>query len=142
MYAETIERVLSQMVLLSGLLVGFSFTGIATLLAMREGSRTASATIAAFLTAATLLLYAAIVGAVTLAYPLETLSTAQFTRLGRMYPFLQWPFRLGLLGFLSGIGLVGWIRSRRLGMVSTSLALAACAGWVAWAGLLRALFGR
>ena len=141
MYAETTERVLSQMVLLSGLLVGFSFAGTVALLALRSESRTVSSTIVAFMTAAVLLLYTAMVAAITLAYPLDALNAEQFARLARFYPFLQWPFRLGLLAVLTGIGLLGWIRSRRLGIISTGLALAAGMGWLAWALFLRALFG-
>jgi len=142
MYAQTISRVLDQIVLLSGLLVGFSFAGIVSLTAMREKTRVASATIVAFLTSAALLLYAAMAGTLTLAYPLESLGAAQFDRIARVYPLLLWPFRLGLLAFLTGIGLAGWIRSKRVGLVSTVLALVVLVGWLAWAIFMRGLFGR
>ncbi len=142
MYAETAGRVLSQIVLLSGLLAGFSFSGIALLAPLREKSRLVSATLLVFLCAAALLLYAAITGALTLAYPLETLTGAEFARMAHLYTLIQWPFRLGLGAFLAGLGLVGWIRSRQIGMVSTVLAAVVLVGWVAWGLFLRSLFGR
>ncbi len=142
MYADTVSRVLSQIVLLSGLLVGFSITGIVGLVSMRDQSRTTSAVIGAFLASATLLLYAAMVGTLTLAYPLETLASEQFARMARVYPLLQWPFRLGLLSFLTGIGLAGWTRSKRLGLLSTVLAAIVLLGWLSWGLFMRGLFGR
>ena len=142
MFAETAERVLGQMVLLSGLLVGFSLTVVINLLPLRERSRLVSAVIATFLLSGALLLYAAMVGTLTMAYPLESLGANQFARLARFYPFMQWPFRLGLLAFLSGLGLSGWVRSRRMGLASSAVALVVFVAWLAWALAMRSIFGR
>jgi hypothetical protein len=142
MYAETISRVLNQLVLVSGLLAGFSFAAILALMVMGTRPRVVTATIVAFLLSTALLLYTAMAGTLTLAYPIETLADTQFARIARAYPLLQWPFRLGLLAFLSGIGLAGWIRSKRVGLASTILAGIVLVGWLAWAAFLRGVFGR
>jgi hypothetical protein len=141
MYAETIARILGQLILLSGLMVGFSFSRVPTLLAERDKPRLVSAMAATFMVAASLLLYTAMVSALLLAYPLETLTPEQFARLARFYPFIQWPFRIGMFSFLAGIGLTGWTRSRWMGIASTVLTLAVFLGWILWAALLRSVFG-
>lgn len=59
----------------------------------------------------------------------------------RFYPLIQWPFRVGTFSFLAGTGLAGSTHFRRMGILSTALALLVLLGWLIWVLVLRSVFG-
>lgn len=111
--------------LLSTLLAGFAITALLELISMGKPGKIATAAVIAFLAAAALTLASTVGGLLALSavpgfagldHPPTWNQLVSFNAGVGDLTFL------GLFAFLFGVGLTGWLRSRRVGIVSTLLA--------------------
>jgi hypothetical protein len=124
MYAEILE-VFKQMSFLSSVLAGFAITVAIQLVSVTERKPLVTAAMAVFL-------ISSVVSAVA-TFIFVAVMTGVIGPPGFPHPSEAWivhfvggigvlPFA-GLILFLAGIGVVGWIRSKPLGIVTTTAAL-------------------
>jgi hypothetical protein len=122
-------EVFKQMSFLSSVLAGFAITAAIQLIALTKKKLIVTATSAVFIVssvvsivATTLFVFVmtAIIGPPGFPQPNETWTIHFIGGIG-VLPIL------GLLLFLAGIGLVGWLRSKLLGSVTTAFAVLASA---------------
>jgi hypothetical protein len=109
---------------LSTLLAGFAITALLEVISLGKTGRTAMAAIIAFLVAAAMTLVSTVGGVLALS------ATGGFAGLDHPPTWSElaifnvavgnWAL-VGLIAFLVGVGLTGWLRSRRVGIVSTLL---------------------
>lgn len=124
---ETILRITPQITLLSGILAGFAMAAVIQLLGLSKGRLIIEISIGVFIVAA-LCLCLATVGSGILLVAVHALQTT--TPLGSSegfyikifnsdLGFVTRTFLGGTVIFIWGIGFIGWIRSRWLGIIST-----------------------
>jgi hypothetical protein len=130
------EEAIREVVFISAVLAGFAFAVVVQLTPQQDPRRLAAWLIGIFLVTSAVLLSSAFVGSLLLVrfdtlqaniargMAAEAVQRAQ-ARLDRQGTALLLPFVAGLAGFLAGIGLMGWLRSPRLGILST-LCAAVC----------------
>ncbi|MBD3367149.1 MAG: hypothetical protein GF405_03100 [Candidatus Eisenbacteria bacterium] len=120
----------------SAILAGFAITFLALLLSHREHSRSLVASMAVTIAAAASLLISAVGWTLIAAFLtqvgfLEGVSgpvVSEFDWIGGRHRMLSFAFIVGLL-FLNGtLGLSGWLRSRWLGVFSTTCAVIVTVG--------------
>ncbi len=118
-------QLFGQLGFVSAILAGFAFTFIAGLLSSSSSSRAYPWVFVSALTAALSLMIAA-VGSVFAGLGVEGdfLDAAQ-TR--ELLALVSQSFLVGVLSLVLSSGCSGWLRSRRLGLVSSTLALLAAA---------------
>jgi hypothetical protein len=123
MMSDVVES-MQQGLLLSTLLAGFAITALVQLVSMGKSGRIASATIIAFLVATALTLISTVGGVLALSgargfaglsHALTPTELASFS-----VAVGNWAL-LGFVALLVGVGLMGWLHSRRVGIVSTLL---------------------
>ena len=122
-------EIFKQMSFLSSVLAGFAITAAIQLVSMAKKKPLVTATIAVFL-------ISSVASAVATAIFVLVL-TAMIGAAGWPEPSQDWLIRFmggigvlpvfGLLLFLAGIGLVGWLRSKLLGIITTVSAVLASA---------------
>ena len=126
MSLDNLTRTLEQAGFLSAVLAGFSITLYATLVASARRDRATDLAAACALLAA---LGMAVSSFTSVAGVVESLLDRDpaDVRQGVAGAFLwtSWSFLAGMLLLLASLGCTGWIRSRRMGLLSTSAALAA-----------------
>lgn len=123
---------LEQLVFISALLAGFSFTGVTQLLALKDDRKITTLTMGAFVLATGMLIAGALVGSLLLirAGNLGTLGPdvdpGQFQRRTESAGLsILLPISLGLISFLIGLGFTGWIKSQRVGIFTTVVSVIA-----------------
>ena len=116
-----------QMAFLTSVLAGFAFGGVLQLIAMEDRRRVLSWTTVSLAASTVILLASTFVWSTSIIVigSYETVRTT-FTatdarRLANAVAMGKAGFWLGLYLFLGGAGLVGWIRSRRLGTLTAAL---------------------
>lgn len=121
---DAIRETLGQIIFFSALLCGFSFSGVAQLIGQRNTSRIASWTIAMFLISTITLLVATWAAATTYAGVTlaRTMTEQSVWQLYLPLFIILVLVTLGTLSFLAGLGLLGWMYSKGMGIVSTTLA--------------------
>jgi hypothetical protein len=130
MQIETMEQIARSVPTISALLAGFSFTMIRGLMFHEAHPRLTPATLICFIAAAAAMLvvtfnatYMLIRTAVSkgdLGQPGEPDLPAE-----NILHLTRWVFYGGLASLLGGVGLLGWLHSRRVGMVGSAIILAA-----------------
>jgi hypothetical protein len=110
--------------LLSTLLAGFAITALLEVISLGKTGPIATAAIIAFLAAAAMTLVSTVGGFLALSATSGWAGLAHPPTWNQLVSFNvgvgNWAL-LGLLAFLVGVGLTGWLRSRRVGIVSTLL---------------------
>ncbi len=124
MSAENLANLFSQSIFLSGLLAGFAITVVVQLIALEKSNAIISSSISVFIfssatlvvtTVAFVYMLTALIGAPGARQP----TTESLVELGVGLGFL---LLLGLFAFLIGIGLIGWIHSKVVGIISSVIA--------------------
>lgn len=128
------EEAIRELVFVSAVLAGFAFAVVVQVIALKDPRRRTSWLIGIFLLTSTLLLASTLAGSVLL-IRFATLSEIvarggpadviadRSARLDRAGLTLLLPFTAGLAAFLAGIGLMGWLHSARVGILSVLCAL-------------------
>ena len=120
----TVENYLAEAAALAGLagiMAGFSLAAVIQLLTTSSGGTLATAGIVIFAAASVMFLYSLIVAVLSLA------AAAELNRIPAELDNLNVGALLIMFGaiyvFIGGIGMAGWMRSRRAGLLTTILAL-------------------
>jgi hypothetical protein len=120
----TVENYLAEAAALAGLagiMAGFSLAAVIQLLTTSSGGTLATAGIVVFAAASVMFLYSLIVAVLSLA------AAAELNRIPAELDNLNVGALLIMFGaiyvFIGGIGMAGWMRSRRAGLLTTILAL-------------------
>jgi hypothetical protein len=124
-----------QITFVSGVLAGFAFTIVAQLILLKDEKRITPWVIGAFLISSSLLLVTTFVGSILLIRvanaearesmgvppPLihDLLARTEYAQI-----LMLTPFSFGLAAFVFGISLIGWMHSKRLGLLSVAAAVA------------------
>lgn len=116
----------NQLGFVSAVLAGFAFTFVAGLLPLSSKSRAYPWVFGAALAAALSLMITA-VGSV---FASLAVRSEVVVDMARLHQLISQTFLVGVLGLLVAAGLSGWLRSRRLGIVSTVIAVLAL--WAAY----------
>jgi hypothetical protein len=121
-----------QLAFISALIAGFSLTFLVQLLTAQSKQRVVNWTIGFSLAATATMIVCALGWTLSAAVVIDQRAQADFARwsvsIGRLHARLSLTFTSGILFFLVGMGLCGWVRSRVTGVVSSTIALiAACA---------------
>jgi hypothetical protein len=120
-----------QMAFLTSVLSGFAFSGVAQLICLDDRRRVVSWTVGALATSAIILLASTFAWSTSIIVigSYETVRTtftmAAARRLSTAVTIGKVSFWLGLNLFLAGAGLVGWVRSKNLGTLTTAAAVVA-----------------
>lgn len=116
---------------MSALIAGFSLTFLVQLLTSESKRRVVSWTIGFSLAATAGMIVCALGWTLSAAVIINPSAQADFARwsatIGLLHHRLSLTFISGILLFLVGLGLCGWVRSRAMGVVSTTIALLAAA---------------
>ena len=132
MTPEGLADLFRQLAFISALIGGFAFAFLGALLAVRSRSRVVGwAAGTALATAASLIV--CVVGWTLMAAQVVTAAPAEANAGAFQFPAslnlihgrLSLLFIVGMLLFLTSLGLSGWVRSRALGITSTVIALLA-----------------
>jgi len=119
----------SQTVFLTSILTGFSLTIALQLIAMGDRRRVTGLALTAFLLATALLLTATAMGSAILmryeSWQSMTLAQSALARLSQLHSLIKALLLLGLLLFLAGLGVAGWMRSKLMGLISALAAILA-----------------
>lgn len=121
---EYLAEIARQIGALSAFLGGFAAAFFATLLALGSPRRTASWAIASAAFAAVAFVVA-VVASTKLVIVLHPLAPANAGPGGAARTLMALGFVLGTYALLLSIGLSGWLRSRRMGLVTSALAVGA-----------------
>lgn len=120
-----------QLAFISALIAGFSLTFLVQLLMAENKRRVVSWTIGFALAATASMIVCALgwtLSAAVVIAPRVQEDLARWSgNLSLLHSRLSLTFIVGILLFLVGLGLCGWIRSRVLGVVSSAIALIAAA---------------
>lgn len=111
----------NQLAFVSAVLAGFAFTFVGGLLTSTSTSRAYGWVFAASLVAAVALMVSA-VGAVFTGLVIAS-DAARADTLATLHPLVSQSFLLGVLALIAAAGGAGWLRSRRLGLVSLAIGL-------------------
>jgi hypothetical protein len=121
MSVENILQEVNLIATLSGILAGFAFSAVVQLLTIDRPGRLTSAVIIIFSVSALMLLYT------LFTFVMIGAATAELDRqIEQLSGLGGWAFVvafLGLLLFLAGVGLSGWIRSKATGIATSIFAL-------------------
>lgn len=110
-----------QLAFVSAVLAGFAFTFVGGLLTSTIPSRAYTWVFASSLLAAVTLMVSAVAAVFTrLALAREAASPAA---LATLHPLVSQSFLLGVVALIAAAAGTGWLRSRRLGLVSMAIAL-------------------
>jgi hypothetical protein len=120
-----------QMAFLTSVLSGFAFSGVTQLICLEDKRKVVSWTVGALAASAIILLASTfawstsiiVIGSFESVRNTFTIEAAQ--RLSRAVTIGKASFWLGLNLFLVGAGLVGWVRSKNLGTLTTAAAVVA-----------------
>jgi hypothetical protein len=121
MMSDVLDSI-QQGLLLSTLLAGFAITALVQLISMGKSGKVASAAIVAFLVAAALTLISTVGGELALSGARGFAGLSHALTWGELASFGAGVGNWALLGFVAllvGVGLMGWLHSRRVGIVST-----------------------
>ena len=131
---ETQLEAMRQFATFTGVLAGFSFTALLQLVSLNDKRRIVGATASAFALATCLLLYSLVgffLSALQLGASMKSAFADQtFGALASYLVVLSIMCLAGIVVLLLGVALAGWIRSRRVGIISTAFAVLAFAGIV------------
>lgn len=120
-----------QLAFISALIAGFSLTFLVQLLMAESRRRVVSWTIGFSLAATAGMIVCALgwtlSAAVVIGPRIQEDLARWSSNLGLLHRRLSLTFTFGILLFLVGLGLCGWIRSRAMGVVSSTIALVAAA---------------
>jgi hypothetical protein len=120
-----------QLAFVSALIAGFSLTFLVQLLTAQSTRRVVNWTIGFSLAATAAMIVCALGWTLSAAVIIDPRTQADLTRwtgtIGRLHGRLSLTFISGILLFLVGLGLCGWVRSRAMGIVSSAIALLAAA---------------
>jgi hypothetical protein len=120
-----------QLAFVSALIAGFSLTFLVQLLTAQSTRRVVNWTIGFSLAATATMILCALGWTLSAAVAIDPRAQADLARwlgvFNLLHGRLSLTFIAGILLFLVGLGLCGWIRSRAMGIVSTTIALAAAA---------------
>lgn len=120
-----------QLAFVSALIAGFSLTFLVQLLTAESKLRVVNWTIGFSLAATASMIVCALGWTLSAAVVIDPRTQAELASrssgLGLLHPRLSLTFIFGILFFLVGLGLCGWVRSRTMGIVSSTIALIAAA---------------
>ncbi|HLL14330.1 MAG TPA: hypothetical protein VK388_04560 [Pyrinomonadaceae bacterium] len=120
-----------QLAFVSALIAGFSLTFLVQLLTAVSTRRVVNWTIGFSLAATASMIVCALGWTLSAAVVIDPRTQAELasrpSSLGLLHPRLSLTFIFGILFFLVGLGLCGWVRSRTMGIVSSTIALIAAA---------------
>lgn len=120
-----------QLAFVSALIAGFSLTFLVQLLTAESKRRVVNWTIGFSLAATASMIVCALGWTLSAAVVIDPRAQADIARwsssLGLLHRRLSLTFTSGILLFLVGMGLCGWVRSRAMGIVSSTIALIAAA---------------
>jgi uncharacterized membrane protein (UPF0136 family) len=112
----------SQVVFLASILAGFSLSIAVQLVCSRERQGIVLCSIVAFVVSAALLLATTAIASLILMrwefWQSSTLSQMMLVRIGRVRSGTGSMLTVGVLLFLAGLGLVGWVHSKAIGVIS------------------------
>ncbi len=112
----------SQVVFLASILAGFSLSIAVQLVCSRERRGIVLCSIVAFVVSAALLLATTAIASLILMrwefWQSSTLSQMMLVRIGRVRSGTGSMLTVGVLLFLAGLGLVGWVHSKAIGVIS------------------------
>jgi hypothetical protein len=118
-----------QLAFVSALIAGFSLTFLVQLLTAQSTRRVVNWTIGFSLAATAAMIVCALGWTLSAAVIIDPRTHADLARwsgtLSLLHARLSLTFISGILLFLVGLGLCGWVRSRVMGMVSSAIALLA-----------------
>jgi hypothetical protein len=118
-----------QLAFISALIAGFSLTFLVQLLTAESRRRMVNWTIGFSLAATAAMIVCALGWTLSAAVVIDPRAQADFARwsrsIGLLHHRLSLTFISGILLFLVGLGLCGWVRSRAMGVVSSAIALIA-----------------
>lgn len=131
------DELIQQFIFFTSILAGFSFSIVIQLLSFEEKKRITAVVISLITIAALSMMVSTFIGAILLIklepYSLvDQVPTETVQQIAKAALLLFYLLLIGLLTFLIGIGLSGWIWSRGLGILLSSFALIAL-GIMAWA---------
>ncbi len=114
-----------QLSFISAILAGFAFTVVVGLLPLHSTSRVFPLVFAAALAAALLLMIASVAAVLTGLGVAEKFIDSQKSH--EMLEIVSEAFLLGIISLVVTFGCCGWLHSKRVGIIATTLAsLAAC----------------
>ena len=120
-----------QLAFISALIAGFSLTFLVQLLTADSRRRVVNWTIGFSLAATGSMIVCALGWTLSAAVVIDPRAQADFARwsssIGMLHHRLSLTFISGILLFLVGLGLCGWVRSRVMGVVSSTIAMIAAA---------------
>jgi hypothetical protein len=118
-----------QLAFVSALIAGFSLTFLVQLLTAQNTRRVVNWTIGFSLAATAGMIICALGWTLSAAVVIDPRAQADLARwsgvIGTLHRRLSLTFTCGILLFLVGLGLCGWVRSRVMGVVSSTIALIA-----------------
>ena len=128
------QEFVRQVLFLASIVAGFSIAIAAQFISMNRKERVVSAAIGAFLVSAALQVavtfgFAFLLGISANPPGMAVPSGIVLTEIGATVSIV---FYLGMVAFLAGLALTGWVCSRRMGMLSTVAAVLALAVMVAF----------
>lgn len=121
------QELVRQLIFFASILAGFAFASVLQLIGLNRPGRLSRVITACLLITTFLMLNSTFIGALLL-YKLALYSTAEqippaLLALNGQVGLLEFfSLLLGLLTFMLGLGLTGWLVSRRLGVLSTAAA--------------------
>ncbi len=123
------QEILRQVIFVSSILAGFSFTVVAQFLSEKEKNKYLSLSIRTFIASTTFLLVATVGGALLL-FSMVLLhpdsSVELMNNVDGMFGFLLIIFILGLVFFMTGMAIAGWIHSKSVGIFAITASVLAC----------------
>ena len=123
------QEVMRQMIFVSSILAGFSFTVVVQLLLSVNTSKRVTWSLRAFIASTSILLITTVGGAILLfaSNVLNIRSTeGMVSGMSALFGFLAILFVLGLMTFMVGVSISAWIHSRAAGMFAVILSLLSC----------------
>jgi hypothetical protein len=123
------QEILRQMLFISSILAGFAFTVVVQLL-NREGRTKVVLWSAITFIASTMSLLIATVGGAVLLFASNVLllraTPEMVDATNGLFAFLGIFFIIGLMTFIIGIAIVGWLQSKTLGIIAVILSILSC----------------
>ena len=127
---DSAQELLRQFIFFTSILAGFSFSVVVQFLSFSEKRKVTSVVITLITIAALSMMVSTFIGAVVLIKLVpyttpEQIPAHTFEQIARAALFLFYLLIVGIIAFLIGLGLSGWIWSKSLGIVLSSFSVIA-----------------
>jgi len=120
-----VKEFVNQATLLSSVLAGFALAGVLQLISLKNTGKTISWAIGTLAVATSILFASTGIGSVITIFTSEPIPFHLIERFSTVYYLEMLTFVLGVMLFLLGVALIGWIYSKRIGTIATVSAVIA-----------------